>query len=124
MISSVNRNSPLPESEWVTVSTPDLRKTVPARVDTSPDLATRRSIFGHGYNAGDIGVATRRQRPSDQSRKLRHPPADPAELDLDNLADINGSLAISQTLREPSPGSQRQSPPVVVRQQSAKSEIT
>jgi len=26
MISSVNRNSPLPESEWVTVSTPGVRK--------------------------------------------------------------------------------------------------
>src|SRR5450631_2669797 len=60
----------------------------------------------------------------DQSRQLRQPPSDPAEPDLNDLADINGGLAIRQTLREPPPGGQRQPPPVLVGQQGAKSEIT
>jgi hypothetical protein len=182
MISSVNRNSPLPQSEWVTVKAPgvsnagsgnlkapnlhkvtraaelqgpaidkhpqrhadaepdiflqtrrsretlrgvdDLGKSVAAPINASPDLATGRSIFGYRDNAWDIGVTTSRQRAPDQSRQLRQPPSDPAEPDLDDLADINGGLAIRQTLREPPPGGQRQPPPVLVGQQGAKSEIT
>jgi hypothetical protein len=78
--------------------------------NASPDLATGRCTFGYRDNAWDIGVTASRQRAPDQPRKLRQPPSDPAKPDLDDLTDINGGLAIRQTLREPSPGSQRQFP--------------
>jgi len=71
-----------------------LGKSVPARVNASPDLATRRSIFGYRDNAWTLVSPPSRQRPPDQSRNLRHPPSDPAKPDLDDLADINGGLAI------------------------------
>ena len=63
------------------------------------------------------------ERPADQSCNLRQPPADPAEADLDDLADINGGGAVREALRKPSPGSGRQTFPVVVGQQRPKSEI-
>src|SRR5258708_21756638 len=70
-----------------------------------------------------MGFTASRQRAHDQTRKLRQPPSDPAEPDLDDLTDVNGGLAIGETLREPSPGGQRQPPPSPAGQQTPKSEI-
>src|SRR3989442_8073155 len=59
-----------------------LRKAVAARADTGPDLAAARRILGHRHDHRDAGLGARRQRPADQARKLRQPPAGAAETRL------------------------------------------
>src|SRR5436305_8654730 len=103
--------------EWMTCGNPS------RRVNARPDLAAARGIFGYRYDAWDMRIGADRERPADQSRHLRQPPADPAEADLDDLADVNGGVAVRKALGKPLPGRRWQAFPVVVRQQRAKPQI-
>src|SRR5205814_6493809 len=95
----------------------DLRKTVAARADAGPDLAAARRILGHRYDHRNTGLGTRRQRPADQARELRQPPAGAAKTRLLHRADIDHGLAIGETLRKTPPDRQRQPAPLLVGQQ-------
>src|SRR3984957_18736040 len=74
-----------------------LRKAIPAGADAGPDLAAARGIFGHRDDDGDAGLTAGRQRSADHARDLRYPPADGAEADVVDLADIDHRLAFAET---------------------------
>src|SRR6266568_4033856 len=95
----------------------DLRKAVAARADTGPDLAAARRILGHRYDHRDTGLGACRQRPADDPRELRQPPAGAAKARLLYCADIDDGLAIGEALRKTPPDRQRQPAPILVGQQ-------
>src|SRR5215204_697095 len=78
----------------------DLRKAVAARADAGPYLAAARRILGHRHDHRDTGLGARRQRPADDPRELRQPPAGAAETRLLHRADIDDGLAIGEALGE------------------------
>ena len=94
-----------------------LRKAVAARADAGPDLAAARRILGHRHDHRDTGLGAGRQRPADDARKLRQPPAGAAKTRLLDRADIDDGLAIGKTLGEAPPDRQRQPAPLLVGQQ-------
>src|SRR6185369_5535553 len=100
-----------------------LRKAAAARAKPRPDLAAAISIFRDGDNDRDFGLAPRRQRAADQARYLRQPPADAAEECFLDFAGIDDGPSRTEAFGEAPPGGDRQSPPLLRRQQCAEAVI-
>ena len=67
-------------------------------VNSRPCLASHRGILGDGDDAREMGAARQRQRRADQTRGLRHAPADSAHPGFKDFADKNYCVARRQTL--------------------------
>src|ERR1700744_3981978 len=80
-----------------------LRKVAVARIDPRPDLSAGCGILGDADNGGKVCIRADWQGSTDQPRQLSEPPAEAAEFDLIDLADINDGLAVGKTGGETAP---------------------